>query len=84
MYFQENNIAKAEPKLDASSGIKLHAFNGGLTSGYFARGSNVLPKQGDQMPWGGGVNYIKDLLTLYFKGLDTRCMEFTTGDKKNH
>ena len=51
-------------------------FNGGLSSGYFARAAAVLPKQGEAFPWLGGVNYILDLVRLSFGGLDTTGLTF--------
>ena len=81
-------MIKVVPILDNNSGLNVSAFSGGLTSGYFARAADVLPKQGDQDPWQGGVNYVLDLISLYFKGFSVDSLEFTSAeelltDKKN-
>ena len=45
---RDNNVARVVPRKDPNDGIKHERFNGGLTSGYFARSANIMPKQGDR------------------------------------
>ena len=82
-YMRENNVAKVVPRKDPNDGVKYERFNGGLTSGYFARAADIMPKQGDRFPWRGGVNYIMDLVGLTFGGLKKDSLEFTIATKKN-
>jgi len=80
-YMRDNTIAKVVPKDDG--GVKRENFTGGLTSGYFLRSGNVMPKQGDKFPWKGGVNYILDLIQMTFGGFTKDCLEFEMDKKKN-
>jgi monooxygenase len=48
-----------------------------LSSGYFRRGIELLPKQGSEKPWKFHQNYALDLLDLKFSGVDDGTMEFT-------
>jgi len=87
-HMKDNNFIKVEPKVDPNTEMDRYAFSGGLTSGYFARAADVLPKQGTKDPWQGGVNYLMDLFSLYFKKFSTDSLEFTIvsdalHDKKN-
>ena len=70
------------PKENPADNLKCEVFTGGLSSGYFARGKASMPKQGDKDPWKGGVNYIFDLVKLYFRNFSTDSLEFTIKDKK--
>ena len=79
---KENNLAKVVPQEDPETKIQREVFSGGLTSGYFARSGKVLPKQGDQWPWKGGVNYLKDLFNMTFGGVSKDSLYFETEDKK--
>ena len=44
-FMKEHNVAKIVPRFDPNAGIVCKPMNGGLTSGYFKRSANVLPKQ---------------------------------------
>ena len=82
-YMRDNKVAKVVPREDPSDPVKHEAFNGGLSSGYFARAQGILPKQGDRSPWKGGLNYIFDLISMSFKSLSKESLEFTLINKKN-
>ena len=47
-YMRDNNVAKVVPRKDPNDGIRAEGFNGNLTSGYFARSRDIMPKQGDR------------------------------------
>ena len=81
-YMRDNKVAKVVPKEDPKDPVNHEAFDGGLSSGYFARAKDVLPKQGDRHPWKGGVNYIVDLINMSVKSLSKESLEFTLIDKK--
>jgi cation diffusion facilitator CzcD-associated flavoprotein CzcO len=55
--------------------VEEAAFN--LTSGYFQRASDVLPKQGSRRPWKLHQNYALDMLDLRFSRIDDGALEFT-------
>jgi len=55
--------------------VEEPAFN--LTSGYFQRASDVLPKQGSKRPWKLHQNYALDMLDLRFSRIDDGALEFT-------
>merc|ERR1711970_1152361 len=82
-YMKSNNIKKVVPKENPEDNVKHENFNGGLSSGYFARAAEILPKQGDKFPWKGGVNYIIDLIRLTFGGLRKDSLHFEKDEKKN-
>ena len=52
-YMRANKVAKVVPREDPSDPVNSEAFDGGLSSGYFARAKDILPKQGDRSPWRG-------------------------------
>jgi len=79
-HMRDNNIAKVVPR--ENEDVKRENFTGGLTSGYFLRSGNVMPKQGDKFPWKGGVNYILDLIQMTFGGISKECLEFEVDKKK--
>ena len=81
-YMRDNKVAKVVPREDPKDPVNHEAFDGGLSSGYFARAKDVLPKQGDRHPWKGGVNYIVDLISMSVKSLSKESLEFTLIDKK--
>ena len=76
-------VAKVVPKEDPVLELKRQPVDGGLSSGYFSRAAEYMPKQGDKAPWKGGVNYILDLISMSLGGLNKDSLEFTSGDKKN-
>jgi len=82
-YMRDNKVAKVVPKEDPAVELKRQPVDGGLSSGYFSRAAEYMPKQGDKAPWQGGVNYILDLISMSLGGLSKDSLEFTTADKKN-
>jgi cation diffusion facilitator CzcD-associated flavoprotein CzcO len=81
-HMRKHEVERVMPRLNPKDGIVNEAFDGGLSSGYFARAQDMLPKQGDKFPWKGGVNYILDLLRQSLWGLSKDSLEFTMSDKK--
>jgi cation diffusion facilitator CzcD-associated flavoprotein CzcO len=49
----------------------------GLTSGYVQRGSDQFPKQGADAPWLMHQNYVLDLLSLRFGGVEDGALSFS-------
>jgi monooxygenase len=47
-----------------------------LTSGYVQRAVHMFPRQGSQKPWRMHQNYVRDLVSLRFNGMDDGIMEF--------
>ena len=45
---RDSNVVRVVPRKDPNDGVKKERFRGGLTSGYFARAANIMPKQGDR------------------------------------
>ena len=74
-------MAKVVPR-EGKDKVTREFYDGGLTSGYFGRAVDVLPKQGDAYPWTGGVNYIMDFISLTVGGLKLNNLEFTLAGKK--
>lgn len=48
-----------------------------LSSGYFQRAHDVMPKQGSKRPWKLHQNYAKDMLALRFGTIDDGSLVFT-------
>ena len=48
-----------------------------LTSGYVQRAVHTLPRQGSHKPWKMYQNYVRDLVSFRFNGVDDGTMEFT-------
>ena len=48
-----------------------------LTSGYFQRAMDKLPRQGSRKPWRNYQNYILDLVTFRFGTLRDGALEFS-------
>jgi monooxygenase len=48
-----------------------------LTSGYVQRAVHTLPRQGSHKPWKMYQNYVRDLVSFRFNGVDDGIMEFT-------
>lgn len=48
-----------------------------FSSGYFQRALDTLPKQGARKPWRLYQNYIKDLLSLRYGGLEDGALRFS-------
>jgi len=79
-HMKTNKITKVVPK--ETDDVQHLSFNGGLTSGYFARAAEILPKQGDKNPWIGGTNYILDLISLTFGGFSLDSLRIEEDSKK--
>jgi cation diffusion facilitator CzcD-associated flavoprotein CzcO len=47
-----------------------------LTSGYVQRAAQSLPRQGSQKPWKVYQNYLRDLVSFRYTGVDDGSMEF--------
>jgi len=82
-YMKDNKMAAVVPREDPSQQVKREPFNGGLSSGYFARAAEIIPKRGDKDPWMRGVNYILDLIHSYGT-LSKDGLEFHRMDKKDN
>lgn len=82
-YMRTNKVAKVMPLEDPKDNVVREATTGGLTSGYFARAADIMPKSGDKVPWRGGLNYLADLLRLSLGGLTTDSLQFTNNEKKD-
>ena len=78
-YMKNEQVSKMVPRLDPNVGLNLKAFDGGLTSGYWTRSANFLPKQGDKYPWTGGISYFEDIINL--RNFNTDCLELTYAKK---
>ena len=58
-YMRDHDIGRVTASLPEDGNISRTFFNGGLTSGYISRASNVVPRIGDRPPWNsGGGNYL--------------------------
>ena len=82
-YMRDNKVAKVVPREDPENPVNHKAFDAGLSSGYFARAKDILPKLGDKYPWVGGGNYILDLVSMSLKSLSKDSLEITFINKKN-
>jgi len=81
-YMKNNRVDKLVPKENKREEIKRVHFNGGLSSGYFARAGEKLPKLGDKSPWDTVANnYLYDLFNITFKGMSLDSLEITVADK---
>jgi len=52
-----------------------------FSSGYVQRALELMPKQGSKRPWRLYQNYVLDLLTLRFGGVDDGTLEFSRAPK---
>ena len=82
-YMRANKVAKVVPREDPGNPVNHKAFDAGLSSGYFARAKDILPKQGDKYPWLGGGNYISDLASMSLKSLSKDSLEITFINKRD-
>ena len=81
-YMKDNRVDKLVPKENKMEEIKRVHFTGGLSSGYFARAGEKLPKLGDKSPWDTVANnYLYDLFNITFKGMSLDSLEITVADK---
>ena len=83
-FMRKNDITKLVPKeYSQDHDTTYKPFDGGLSSGYWARSAHVLPKQ-EKDPWkAGGINYIGDCISLYYKKFSTDNLELTVANKEN-
>ena len=82
-YMRDDKVAKVMPREDPENPVNYKAFDAGLSSGYFARAKDILPKLGDKYPWVGGGNYILDLVSMSLKSLSKDSLEVTFINKKD-
>lgn len=54
-----------------------------FTSGYVKRAEDILPKQGERMPWRHPQNYYKDLFALRYGKIEDGIMRFDDRSKGN-
>jgi monooxygenase len=73
-YMQARGYTRCTPRLHDPS-LKEQPWLE-FTSGYVQRANDVLPKQGDKVPWRVHQNYALDLLALKLGKLDDGAMEF--------
>jgi len=70
-YMKKNNFGTVCPRVtegyhhEGSSSL-------GLTSGYVSRAANVMPKEGNKHPWKLRMNYILDLVSLWWNGIEDK------------
>ena len=50
-YMDKNGMSKCVPELKAANSMKPRSYFEDYSSGYFARGWHLFPRQGDQAPW---------------------------------
>jgi monooxygenase len=67
-HMDRHGYAKAVPTLDDPSFEPRPILD--LTSGYIARGRDVMPKQGAKSPWNLRQNYVLDLVSTRFGKID--------------
>jgi monooxygenase len=74
-YMDRNGFTSVTPhNTDPSVTVNL---NLPLTSGYFARAKDVLPKQGSKPPWMLHQNYARDMMSLRYGRVDDGSVVFT-------
>jgi cation diffusion facilitator CzcD-associated flavoprotein CzcO len=73
-HMQKHGYTRCTPRLNDGS-IKEEPWLD-FSSGYVQRAENVLPKQGDKIPWKVHQNYALDLLDLKLRTVDDGVMEF--------
>ena len=82
-HMRENNITKLVPKDHSKNNdSKYKPFDGGLTSGYWVRSAHVLPKQDQNPKKAGGIDYIGDCISLYYKKFNTDNFELTVANSE--
>jgi len=73
-HMQKNGYTRCTPRLHDGS-VKEEPWLD-FSSGYVQRAANVLPKQGDKIPWKVHQNYALDLLDLKLRTVADGVMEF--------
>ncbi len=72
-YMKENNYTVCTPRFDPSMPSEpLLDFN----AGYVLRALDKLPKQGSKHPWKVYQNYVRDLMSLKWSGVDDEYLEY--------
>eukprot|EP00450_Noctiluca_scintillans_P037334 CAMPEP_0194543360 /NCGR_PEP_ID=MMETSP0253-20130528/85660_1 /TAXON_ID=2966 /ORGANISM="Noctiluca scintillans" /LENGTH=498 /DNA_ID=CAMNT_0039390113 /DNA_START=33 /DNA_END=1529 /DNA_ORIENTATION=- len=81
-HMRSNRFVKVVPRLNPKDGVQESTTPdgniNGLKSGYVARASATLFKQGDRGPWIGGTSYIADYMNLGLWRLNRKSLEFTS------
>jgi len=73
-HMQKHGYTRCTPRLNDDS-VKEEPWLD-FSSGYVQRAADVLPKQGDKVPWRVHQNYALDLLDLKLRTVDDGIMEF--------
>lgn len=73
-YMDKKNVKQCMPHLTEKFDEINPLFN--LSSGYFLRDADKLPKQGDKKPWKYTHNYISDLFNLRYSKMNDGVMKF--------
>jgi len=82
-YMRDHDIGRVTASLPEDGNISRTFFNGGLTSGYISRASNVVPRIGDRPPWNsGGGNYLADFFNLSVKAFSTEDLKLEKNKDK--
>ena len=74
-FMDAKGYAYCTPRRDGKSMSEQPALN--LTSGYVQRANDILPKQGDAVPWRVHQNYALDMALLKMSRLDDGVMRFS-------
>jgi monooxygenase len=74
-YMDKNNYAVCVPRFDSTKfkSEPLLDFN----AGYVLRALDKIPKQGSAHPWKVHQNYLKDLMSLEWSGVDDGYLQYT-------
>ncbi|MBK7599443.1 MAG: NAD(P)/FAD-dependent oxidoreductase [Acidobacteria bacterium] len=78
-YMDERGYVQAKPK-DPDPSMPVVPL-GNLTSGYFQRATERLPKQGTEGQWRNPQNYAFDVLRFRFGGIEDDVLEFRRAGK---
>lgn len=73
-YMDEHGYVSVKPK-DPDPGMPVEPL-GNLTSGYFRRAEDRLPRQGTRGPWRNPQNYAFDIFRLRFGAIGDEALEF--------
>jgi len=70
-YMKKNKLGTVYPKI-SDEYHEVGSCNLGLQSGYISRAADTMPKQGNKYPWKVGMNYILDLISLWWYGIEDK------------
>jgi cation diffusion facilitator CzcD-associated flavoprotein CzcO len=73
-HMQKHGYTQCVPRLNDATVKEVPWLD--FSSGYVQRASNVLPKQGDKVPWRVHQNYALDLVALKLGSVEDGVMEF--------